>query len=35
MQNGYWAIHLAVDYQNNTFYDPYKAEYRMLNFREK
>ena len=32
---GYWAIHLAVDYQNNTVYDPYKAEYRMGKYREK
>jgi len=31
---GYWAIHLAVDYQNNTVYDPYKAEYRIGTFRE-
>ncbi len=31
---GYWAIHLAVDYQNNTVYDPYKAEYRMGVYRE-
>lgn len=31
---GYWAIHLAVDYRNNTVYDPYKAEYRIGNYRE-
>jgi len=31
---GYWAIHLSVDYQNNTIYDPYKAEYRIGKFRE-
>jgi hypothetical protein len=31
---GYWAIHLSVDYQNNTVYDPYKAEYRIGRFRE-
>lgn len=31
---GYWAIHLSVDYQNNTVYDPYKAEYRIGKFRE-
>ncbi|MEA2075729.1 MAG: hypothetical protein U9O85_08385 [Euryarchaeota archaeon] len=31
---GYWAIHLSVDYQNNTVYDPYKAEYRIGKYRE-
>ncbi|HUV79690.1 MAG TPA: hypothetical protein VMW40_02525 [Candidatus Bathyarchaeia archaeon] len=31
---GYWAIHLSVDYQNNTVHDPYKAEYRIGEFRE-
>ena len=31
---GYWAIHLAVNHQNNTVYDPYKAEYRIGEFRE-
>jgi len=31
---GYWAIHLSVDYQNSTVYDPYKAEYRIGQFRE-
>ncbi|MFZ2070554.1 MAG: hypothetical protein WAV32_02905 [Halobacteriota archaeon] len=31
---GYWAIYLSVDYQNNTVYDPYKAEYRVRDFRE-
>ncbi len=31
---GYWAIHLSVDYQNNSVYDPYKAEYRIGTFRE-
>lgn len=31
---GYWALHLSVDYRNNTVYDPYKAEYRMGTFRE-
>ena len=31
---GYWAIHLAVDYDNRTVYDPYKAEYRIGKFRE-
>ncbi len=31
---GYWAIHLAVNCQNNTVYDPYKAEYRMGVYRE-
>jgi len=31
---GYWAIHLDVDYKNNTIYDAYKAEYRMRKYRE-
>ena len=31
---GYWAIHLSVDHQNNSVYDPYKAEYRIGTFRE-
>jgi hypothetical protein len=33
-RDGYWAIHLSVDSQNNTVYDPYKAEYRVGHFRE-
>ncbi len=31
---GYWAIHLAVNCDNRTVYDPYKAEYRIGEFRE-
>ena len=31
---GYWAIHLDVDYRNNTIYDAYKAEYRIWKYRE-
>jgi hypothetical protein len=33
-RDGYWAIHLTVDYWNNTVDEPYKAEYRIGQFRE-
>lgn len=31
---GYWAIHLSADYRYDLVYDPYKAEYRIGQFRE-
>jgi hypothetical protein len=31
---GYWAIHLSADFLNNTVFDPYKAEFRVKEFRE-
>ena len=31
---GYWALHLSVDHKNNTICEPYKTEYRVMNFRE-
>ena len=33
-QYGYWAIHLSANHNNNTVFEPYKAEYRVRDFRE-
>ena len=31
---GFWAIHLDVDFKRKKVFNPYKAEFRMGNFRE-